>query len=346
MRGPLLGCLLLFFAVGAISQVQPLTVGDFQSLTTLSDKNTSKLLDQKGFRTAGSLYINGFSEYIYAPRKKENNDSAFRSVSDFSRQSNSSFTYKTSSTEEYDGIVKQLQDAGFWQTIGDDGNSLFFQKKDFSITSSQELEDSMTIFKFTVVRSFLPDISGIQYAEDLTHYNSHENLVYTFGDKNVLKDYYYFDENRLRKCSILYPNSSRQVIFVWKDEEAMKELSYIIIGGGLRTNSTIQSDQAYALSDWPFRSGLRLGMRISEIEHINGSDFEIFAGGSEYQGTIVPTSRGKLDFRNTGLQLNCLNCYGDTAYGSEKISAGTAINRGFQMYIVSVLLKANPLPGR
>ena len=60
-------------------------------------------------------------------------------------------------------------------------------------------------------------------------------LVSYFGEKNVTQDLYYFSENELKKCSVLFSGTLYQVAFVWGDENNLDNLSYIIVSNLLPT---------------------------------------------------------------------------------------------------------------
>ena len=70
----------------------------------------------------------------------------------------------------------------------------------------------------------------IVFAEDLLTLDSHEFLVAAFGKGNVKEDWFYFTAENRKKCSVIFPNTSRQAIFIWEDEDNRREISFILIG--------------------------------------------------------------------------------------------------------------------
>lgn len=61
-------------------------------------------------------------------------------------------------------------------------------------------------------------------------FNSHEELVKIFGNENVQKREFDVREGQTAHCSILFPESERQVTFLWYDDQ-YTELYYISIEG-------------------------------------------------------------------------------------------------------------------
>jgi len=336
MKGFVLIISIILTGRTAEAQVHPLSVGDFESLVSLNYKRTSSFLEQKGFRVAPGFSYNA-SAFIYNPKSQGKADSVYRAVTDFERQKDNSFIYKTGSRPEYQAILSELRSNNFWESEKENG-SLYFQRKDISIWVSAVQEDSSSLYEFKVLRSALPALSSVRYAEDLARFDSHEHLASVFGEVNTVRDSYYLDEKNARKCTVLFPNSSRQVIFIWKNQETMAGLAYIMVGGSLRTNGSKVFNQSLPLSDWQFECGVRIGMTLEEVRKLNEKDFEVFGKLSEFQGAVVPSSNGAIDFRKTGLQFQCLNCYSGSITNSEKIKASAAIGEGLQMHLVSVLI--------
>jgi hypothetical protein len=149
---------------------------------------------------------------------------------------------------------------------------------------------------------------------------------------------YYFSTTDSLRCSILFPNTPRQAIFIWDDQVQDRTVSFLMIGGGLRPKGSQDFDQSMALNSWRSYSGLATGMRMAEMLRINESDFNFFGSSSEFALMVVPEKKGNIDFRKTGVTLGCLNCSGSPIMNKEKISAEAAIGAGLQLYIVSMVL--------
>jgi len=64
-----------------------------------------------------------------------------------------------------------------------------------------------------------------------------------FGEKNVKKDGYYFSEKELRKCSVLFANTSQQAVFIWEDQINLRESLLCSYSGILPTQSTAKYEE-------------------------------------------------------------------------------------------------------
>jgi hypothetical protein len=199
-------------------------------------------------------------------------------------------------------------------------------------------EEEGIFYQINFDRNPVPTLSSVKFADDLLEFDSHESLVMLFGKENVQKDVYYFSEKEVNRCSVLYPNTKWQAIFIWKDQENSRKLSYVLIGGSLRTESASDFNQTIALNSWRSYSGLRTGMKLDEIIRYNEADFQFFGLRSEFSFMAVPEKKGNIDFRKTGIVLGCMNGNSNPVLKDEKVSAEGAINAGLQLYILSIIL--------
>lgn len=325
---------------------QVVSVSDFAIIASLSDKKAENYITKRGFTHTARNYDEGkvINEYFYGPKKKgkekeqEPPDSVLRFIAEYSQGKNTGVIYKTSSLAEYEMLLKQFTETGYVSGKEGKDSAIFFQKADMVVHVGEVIQEEGKFYQVRLNKTPLPALSSIRYADDLLQYNSHENLVMMFGMANVKKDVYYFTDKDVARCSVLYPNTRNQVIFIWEDEENSRDLSYLMIGGSLRAESSSAFNQTIALNSWYSAAGLHTGMKITEILAINESDFSFFGTGSEFAFMAVPEKKGNIDFRKTGIVLGCLNCNGAPLLKKEKISAEEAVNERLQMYILSIVL--------
>ena len=329
------------FMMSANAQI--LTVSDFVDITSLSRHKFEAYISKKGFANMGMNYADDGPSYDYFFKRKlaagpGPSDSATRFLTNCVFNKEVSFKYRTSSPSENEAILRQLKEKGF--SSGKDNNtfSLLFQKGDMTIRSSRELEDTVLYYNFLVDKKILPALRDIKFGEDLLDFDSHENLVYTFGVTNVRSDVYYFSAHEAQKCSVLYPNSPRQAIFIWEDQANNRKLSHILIGGSLRAESSLDFNLAIPQNTWMLGNGLHVGMSLSELKSLNGDDFVFFGYDSEYPGIVVPSSRGYIDFRRTGVMLSCMNCTGSDLVSRDMINAQQAIDLQIRMFVQALIL--------
>src|SRR6185436_16129684 len=194
----------------------------------------------------------------------------------------------TSSIKEFEENKKALYDEGFY--CGSDSAaaaSLLFQKKNISVlVNKREAED--TVYSFLYQQADLPTIDKIKYADDLLQFNSHEFLVSVFGEKNVIKDVYYFSEKEFVKCSVLFPRTSRQAVFFWEDVPNMTSPMTIIIGGNMNTGSSANYDGLIGENVWSSKDGIYSGMSLNSLIKLNGNTFKFYGKNSTSPYMILP----------------------------------------------------------
>lgn len=361
----------LFIYLPLHSQV--ITVNDFVNLAALTDKKFSSYVNKMGFVQISQNFDNGaaVNEFFYR-NKKDPMDSTLRFIAGSKKGKATGVYYQTSSYGESDAIIRDFLINGFISskkntdsTMGEDGaiadtvktslvntfktdtvkvaplktdSNFFFQKEDMTIYISEEVRDEVRMFCFRMERKPVPTGSSVRFADDLMLFDSHEKLVAMFGNKNVRRDMYHFSETDSSRCSVLFPNTNRQGIFIWEDQSNYRMLSFLMIGGGLRAEGSADFNQSVSLNTWKSYSGLYTGMRMSEMLKLCESDFNFFGLRSEFAMMIVPEKKGHIDFSKTGITLGCFNCNGHPLLKKEKISAEAALKEGLQLYILSIVL--------
>jgi hypothetical protein len=179
----------------------------------------------------------------------------------------------------------------------------------------------------------LPHPDSVRYAEDLLKFNSHEYLVSFFGTSNVKKDLYYFTEKELKKCSVLFGNSSRQAVFVWKDEDNLCDLSFILVSNIIPTVSAEKFNGVVLINEWRLDNGIHPGMSIKELLKLNEKDFEIYGNQSAQAFMIKPGNSGKIDFKKTAIMLSCNNCNNERLLNVPAVSAIDVAEENLPMYV-------------
>jgi len=338
--------LLLFFIVffcTGIVQGQSLTVDDLVALSSLSGKNTDNFLNKNGFVSAGkSLQYNlEGSTYIENNKlKSKDTTGTVRTVSLYQKSNIDYYVLHTTSQAEYREGTERLKKAGFiTDSIKNKKEPFFYQKKNITVIADFSSKDGYPDYTFTLQKKNPPSAANIKFAEDLLMFDSHEFLVSYFGTKNVSQDVYYFSEKELKKCSVLYPNTSRQVTFIWDDDATLTGLSYILISGILPTESVMQFSASVSQNRWETKNGIFSNMTIKELMDLNEYDFEFFGRNSEFSYMASPNSKGRVDFKKTGITFGCFNCNNSDLMTNEVIKASDAIKAGLTLYVVYVMIR-------
>src|SRR4029079_5314379 len=129
--------------------------------------------------------------------------------------------FNTSSIDEYMKGRDELKAMNFcFNPASDTGTTapLLFQRKAITVQTMVGKDEKAGLYTFLITRKEIPARAGIQYAEDLLRFDSHEYLVSCYGEINVKKDVYVFSANESKKCSVLFPNTDAQAVFIWEDE--------------------------------------------------------------------------------------------------------------------------------
>jgi hypothetical protein len=340
-----------------MAQAQSFTLDDLLTLSSLPPKNFDNYMNKKGFLLGSKSLQNGaLSISFFEKRKNKPADTLFisRTVELYKKEDSYCFVLNTTSWKECLDGRKRLKKAGFLC----DGNTdtcknfpLNFQKRNMTVQLTADSDEGDSLYTFLLEKKKLPDPSAIQYAEDLLQFDSHEFLISFFGEKNVITDVYYFSEKDLRRCSVLYPNTSQQAVFIWEDEANLNKLSYVLISGILPTLSAVQYSGYISQNKWVSRTGLYSGMSLRELLRFNNSDFEFYGRESDLSFMVVPEKAGNINFRKTGVMLGCTDCNGYGLLNRTKVSAMDALQYNLALYIFYIMLSPergaanrNPLP--
>lgn len=311
MKRLLLYSLAIFFY--SVSFGQGLSVSMLLEASDIPQKKFNSYISKKGFAFTGNTFQTDtiIAEYYYRGNRKRIRDSVIRAFKVFKTKLGIYYTYSTTSGDEYQYLKSSLKKEGFFcENEKDSLNaiSLLFQKNNFSATLSSNVIDSLTEFSFLVRKADLPKPKEIKYAEDLAAFDSHECLRYYFGERNVKKDIYYLSQNEIVKCSILFPNTNRQAVFLWGDAVNNCDLQYIYIGGQLRTETSMQYEKNVAENIWRLKNGIHAGMSLYSLRKMNDAAFDFYGGNSVKMGMVLTDSTGKLNFKKENVILGCMNC--------------------------------------
>ena len=337
-RNLLFACLLV---LTDFLHAQVMSVNDFIRISSVSQQKITGYLSREGFFRSnqfmsGDTAVQEFQ--LKARKADESKDSAYRYAQTLLFENNIAFSYYTTSFDECKEMIKSLKEKGF-HCEGESYQAPFiYQKDDMIVKLGSKAEDTLLYYSFTIRKDLLPAPKNIAFAEDFLCFHSHENLEYVFGKANVQKDVYYFSDTDMARCSILFPNTERQVIFIWKDELNRRSISHLLIGNSLRNKKSGKNDQPFSENVWTLRNGLRANMSLAELVRMNNGDFSFYGLNSQYAGIVVPDKKGNIDFKNTGVILSCLNCSNSELMKREIVSADEAIGENQRVFVQAVIV--------
>ncbi|MCR6721241.1 MAG: hypothetical protein NVV59_13375 [Chitinophagaceae bacterium] len=260
---------------------QVFTVDDLLGFTDFSSKRFDGYITKKGFVSSGHFLQSDSAIDTWdmiPPPTDSSKTFVHRRVSRFQSPRMIDFAYQTSSIAEAMATIKQMQSKGF--TISDSNwnmqKPLLLQRKEWIVKAEVLKEDTLTYVELRWQKQHLPAAKKQFYVDDLLKFNSDEYLAAYFGRDNVRKDRFYFSAQEVNRCSVLFPNTPNQVVFVWDDNEAQKDILQIMVGAGMRTESVDGFDGVSANNMWRFASGITTHMRLEQILNSVDSDLYFF----------------------------------------------------------------------
>lgn len=346
--------LLLFLgtATAAISAGQNLPADKLIDMLSLPEAKAESFLLSKKYRpaepeTLGDTLIKTY-QYNATPfgGKKKRADTSDRKFIRLALKETFILIYRTTSATEYKAIIADLKKKGFYCEYEKDSTlkpaSYLYQRQDITADAFINWEDGMAWYCISFFKKVLSLNKGIYFAEDLLQLNSHEYLAYYFGEKNVKKDIYYFGENDIAKCSVLFINTNRQVIFIWKDFINRRKISNMILGGHHKLKSLEGVDSVNTESSWILKSGLYAGMPLFDLRELNGNNIAFCGGDAPNPGLVLSESTGKVDFVNKDVILGCTDCNDDKFLKSRVMYADKAMKEGRRLFILTIVLYPPP----
>ena len=340
MRGFLL--IIIILLVTSSLHSQEFSARDFLVASSLPGKKFENYLSKKKFMPCGSRSKNDTVVNIYSVKegkKKKDTLQIKRTIEAFQTKNSLSFTYFTSLKDEYIENLKALKERGFYCGNENDTTAVLFQRRELSVLASLNTEpDGDTLYSLFFNRQELPLPETIQFAEDLLQFYSHEYLVSVFGEKNAVKDLYYFSEKEISKCTVLFPKTSRQAVFIWEDQDNFCKPSSLIIGGNMNTASSANYDGVIDENVWHSKEGVYSGMSLHSLMRLNGTGFKFYGKNTSAPYMIVPENTGTLNFKNNRIILGCLNPTSSQLLNNSMVSADEILSDNLGIYVFMIMI--------
>jgi len=346
MKKLLLGS--FFIALTSFSFSQGLSCENLLNFMSLNEARQESQLTKKAFLSKGSQNVADTLVKVYFWNNnsiKKPLDSTKRRLIKKSYSGSFSFTYQTASAEECKAIKGDLLKEGFYflnesEEISDT-TPILFQHSNITSRFCVDWVDSTKFYSFHFFKKAFPDPADMYYADDLLHFTSHEYLVYFFGEQNVKKDICFFSNDQIARCSVLFLNTNRQVVFIWEDEVNKCSISSLLIGGQQKLKSQQDYDKYIAENNWLLKSGVHAGMSLYELRLLHGSDIMFYAGNAINTGEVLAKNDGKLNFEKENVILGCMNCRDNKFATASVMSADEALKDGRILFVLSIVVRAH-----
>lgn len=328
---------------------QDYSIKDIVYATTLPAKKQDGFLSRNKFIPGGSrMQENGIVNiYHLKPEKskrKKDTLNIIRTLETYRTKTNSSITYITSVKKEYIENQRILKQGGFFCGNENDSAGSLFQMKNITVVTSVISEKDMdTLYSMAINQQEMPLIDSIQFAEDLLQFYSHEYLVSVFGQSNVIRDLYYFSEKEVAKCTVLFPKTNRQAVFIWEDNDNLCKPAYLIIGGNMNAGNLSNYDGVIGENVWNSKDGIYSGMSLNSLVRLNGNSFKFYGKNAVSPYMVLPENTGTINFKSNRVVLGCLNPSGSRTLSNAMVSADEILsdNLGIYVYMMLIMPKDN-----
>lgn len=340
MKRLLLFLILLHFASGK-ANCQSFSIDELVTLANMPAKNIDHYMYKKGFVVSESISDSVIMSagFIQKVKRSKIASEPKRSIDIDIKTGVKYITLNTSALNEFQEGEQRLIKSGFvydTQKVVSKEPTMLFQKGNITIRASKHVVDSITQYSFYLTEKAIP--SSLTFAEDLLQFDSHEFLINFFGAQNVKKDLYYLSEKELKKCSVLFSGTPRQVVFVWGDDINLNNLSYILVSNVLPTEGAKKNNPLSQNNEWQLKNGIYPGMALIDLLKINQMDFDIYGNKSELAFIVKPNEQGKIDFKKTAVMLSCHDCFDNKIFDQKIVSALDVAKANLPMRVFDVVI--------
>jgi hypothetical protein len=322
--------LLFFFCIA-----QKMELKDLTELLDVAPSKLSTHLQKKGFRKVAFLTANEDASLSFVRTNKEG-----ALIQYYWLGADKKSVYETTSVEEFSALKTEIKNAGFMAPNVDSTNIqlLVYQKQVITIETSTRSIETTLYYVIRISKKDLPKKKDIVFAEDLLMLDSHEYLAEMFGKENVKADIFYYSEEDSNRCSVLFPKSNKEAIVLWKDEVNLRNISFIIIGGNLRSSDNSGATNSQSFNGWRSRQGPYCGMSLKDVETINKEPIKFFNWHTESAGYLAPKNKGEIDFETLGIAFSCMNCSFIKVSQTNIIDSATAMEELQKVFVTTLII--------
>ena len=341
-----IGLFSIFCMLVLVSRGQVVSWDNLLSMVNMAKPKLIVYITKKGFAYAGKDEIKDtvLNRYNYIkPQNKKNKiiDSTIRVLFTGEIKETALISYQTTSYAEFDELLTAMKKDGFYcntPAASLQTDPVLFQHNDLTVRTFFSVTDSIKNYALQVQKKILPNPKDVNFGDDLLAFNSHEYLSYYFGKNNVKNDIYFLSENEVARCSVLFLNTNRQVVYIWKDDVNKCTIDHLLFGGQQKLESLKQNDNFIAENNWILKSGIHAGMSLFELRRLNENDFKFYGGNAANSGLVLQHNTGKLDFKKENIILGCMNCNDKNFSSAAIINADDAIADEKILFVLTIAL--------
>ncbi len=329
---------MMMLIISLQSYCQNFSLNELINLTSYSPSKFTSYVSKRGYQPEQKE--SNFIKYRFKGNESQKADSN-KVIIKYYEQKGSSISFERLTPVEYTQLKQLLNNQGFSSGILKSKQyTEVFQKNNLTLftTAEIDLDENARYYNIMVEENTLPKAKEINYAEDLLQLDSHEQLLYVYGKANTSKDVFIDADGSAKNCSVLFPNTDRQAVFLWKDEANYRDIASIRIGGNIQTKNTIGFNRSINQNAWTSSQGIYQGMTLQELQQRNNDEIE-FIGDNWNRGAMTANeSSGKIDFKKISLVLGCLNCNEASYRKGKKITSTKALEEDKRIYVSGMIL--------
>ena len=335
----ILSALILAFTASA----QEVSVDELLTLTSLTPDKFNQYIAKRGYSKSSQGFAHDSIAQTWQPKKntKKKKEVVRTEIERSQYGKINTLHYRTSSLKDYLALRGRLKKEGFEcpaDTSIECDLPLVYTRKNLTINVNMKVEEEDTLYTFRIDERKLPGPIKVQYAEDLLQLESHLEVEHIFGEANVKKDKYYFTDDEWAPCTVIFPNTSRQAVFLWQNDSTYSELYSVIFGGNLNASTNITYSSQVAENSWVLSNGIHCNLNLRELIRMAGGNFQFYGKKSDMFLSIVPGSAPDLELKDITVVLGCLNCNNSSILDVEKVNAQDALRTGLGMFVITVML--------
>lgn len=341
-----IGVFSIFCMLVLVSRGQVVSWDNLLSMVNMAKPKLTVYITKKGFAYSGKDEIKDtlLSRFYYIKLQNKKDkiiDSTIRVLFTGDIKETALISYQTTSYAEFDELLTAMKKDGFYcntPAAAAQTEPVLFQHNDITVRTFFSVTDSIKNYALQVQKKILPNPKDVNFGDDLLAFNSHEYLSYYFGKNNVKNDIYFLSENEVVRCSVLFLNTNRQVVYIWKDDVNKCTIDHLLFGGQQKLESLKQNDNFIAENNWILKSGIHAGMSLFELRRLNENDFKFYGGNAANSGLVLQHNTGKLDFKKENIILGCMNCNDKNFSSAAIINADDAIADEKILFVLTIAL--------
>lgn len=322
-----------FLLWGLLSEAQQFSFAELLNLTSINTDRFLNTVEKKGYRPvrSGKNFVT-----VFYPKDSLGERYLIKQVMDGMGW----LKLEKLTPEEYALLRQTVETEGFYKgKTSDKVYTELFEKKDVTITAAPENNphEGKQWYNVVIEKRILPKLRELIYAEDLLAFNSHQQLQEVFGARQVTKDKYLNPDGTAMNCSVIYPGTSKEAVFLWKDPENMRDLGCIRIGGNKHTSGSFRYSNQVALNQWRSKQGIYATMTLQQLQVLNQSPVRFYGWGGGASGTLCKDNQGRIDFKTLDLALDCFNCNDDAYFGKYPHQSDEALEENRRIYVTTMI---------